>query len=230
VDDCSTLFQVIKDYRTRRDVEAEAKFGGFDATLAASDGKELRRILLAGAIDSEDWLDRRVNYSLSLAVTSIVGYAIGLGRPDPVHIMMQRQTAQLVHTGLRHCFDVAMHKRIYPEKVPFRLTRMLVTALEVSGVEGTFSTCAADVLAILRERANDILLFLHVFVEDALLPWAELADGDKDFAANREFMLVTINRKFTAAGTPAENVRTLIIEATARERLAEMDREWMPWW
>jgi FKBP12-rapamycin complex-associated protein len=228
VDDCSTLYQIVKEYRTRHDVEPE--FGGFDAALAASDGKELRRILLAGAIDSEDWLDRRVNYSLSLALTSVVGYAIGLGGRDPSHIMMHRQTAHLVHTGLRHCFDVARHKNIYPELVPFRLTRMLVMALEVTGVEGTFSTCAEDVLAMLREMANDILPFLDVFVEDPLLPWAELADGNDKFAVHRDFMLVAIKRKLTAAGTVAENIRTLIAEAMAPERLAKMNPEWMPWW
>jgi phosphatidylinositol kinase/protein kinase (PI-3 family) len=31
-----------------------------------------------------------------------------------------------------------MHRDKFPEKVPFRLTRMMVKAMEVSGIEGNF--------------------------------------------------------------------------------------------
>lgn len=31
-----------------------------------------------------------------------------------------------------------MHREKFPEKVPFRLTRMMVKAMEVSGIEGNF--------------------------------------------------------------------------------------------
>ena len=31
-----------------------------------------------------------------------------------------------------------MQREKYPERVPFRLTRMLVNAMEVSGIEGNF--------------------------------------------------------------------------------------------
>jgi len=35
-----------------------------------------------------------------------------------------------------------MQRDKYPEKIPFRLTRMLINAMEVSGIEGNFrSTC-----------------------------------------------------------------------------------------
>ena len=31
-----------------------------------------------------------------------------------------------------------MHREKFPEKIPFRLTRMMVKAMEVSGIEGNF--------------------------------------------------------------------------------------------
>jgi FKBP12-rapamycin complex-associated protein len=31
-----------------------------------------------------------------------------------------------------------LQREKFPEKIPFRLTRMLVNAMEVSGIEGTF--------------------------------------------------------------------------------------------
>jgi FKBP12-rapamycin complex-associated protein len=38
---------------------------------------------------------------------------------------------QVVHIDFGDCFEVAMERSKYPEKVPFRLTRMLVNAMEV---------------------------------------------------------------------------------------------------
>jgi FKBP12-rapamycin complex-associated protein len=39
------------------------------------------------------------------------------------------------------CFEVAMHREKFPEKIPFRLTRMLVAAMEVSGIEVCVCVC-----------------------------------------------------------------------------------------
>lgn len=39
--------------------------------------------------------------------------------------------SQVVHIDFGDCFEVAMERSKYPEKVPFRLTRMLVNAMEV---------------------------------------------------------------------------------------------------
>jgi len=46
------------------------------------------------------------------------------------------------HIDFGDCFEVAVQREKFPEKIPFRLTRMLVAAMEVSGVEGTF--CSAS--------------------------------------------------------------------------------------
>ena len=43
-----------------------------------------------------------------------------------------------VHIDFGDCFEVAAYREKYPEKIPFRLTRMLLNALEVSGVEGNY--------------------------------------------------------------------------------------------
>jgi hypothetical protein len=42
-----------------------------------------------------------------------------------------------------------MHRAKFPERVPFRLTRMLVNAMEVAGIEGNFrSTCEKVLLFV----------------------------------------------------------------------------------
>lgn len=44
----------------------------------------------------------------------------------------------VIHVDFGDCFEVAMVRDKYPEKVPFRLTRMLQNAMEVGRIEGTF--------------------------------------------------------------------------------------------
>ena len=65
---------------------------------------------------------------------------IGLGDRHPSNLMLNRFTGKVLHIDFGDCFEVAMHRDKVPEKVPFRLTRMLVNAMEVSGIEGGSST------------------------------------------------------------------------------------------
>lgn len=39
-----------------------------------------------------------------------------------------------------------MNREKFPEKVPFRLTRMMTKAMEVSGIEGNFRQAKANLL------------------------------------------------------------------------------------
>ena len=49
------------------------------------------------------------------------------------------------------CAAVAMTREKFPEKVPFRLTRMLVNAMEVSGIEGNFRFTCDSVMRVLHQ-------------------------------------------------------------------------------
>ena len=69
-------------------------------------------------------------------------YVLGLGDRHPSNLMLDRQTGKVLHIDFGDCFEVAMQREKFPEKVPFRLTRMLVNAMEVAGIEGNYrSTC-----------------------------------------------------------------------------------------
>lgn len=61
----------------------------------------------------------------------MVGYILGLGDRHPSNLMLDRVTGKVVHIDFGDCFEVAMHRDKFPEKVPFRLTRMLTHAMEV---------------------------------------------------------------------------------------------------
>jgi phosphatidylinositol kinase/protein kinase (PI-3 family) len=46
--------------------------------------------------------------------------------------MLDRLSGKILHIDFGDCFEVAMTREKFPEKIPFRLTRMLINAMEVS--------------------------------------------------------------------------------------------------
>src|SRR3546814_12879343 len=59
--------------------------------------------------------------------------------------MLHRSSGRIVHIDFGDCFEVAMNRSKYPETVPFRLTRMLVNAMEVCGIDGTYRSTSVKV-------------------------------------------------------------------------------------
>lgn len=45
--------------------------------------------------------------------------------------MLDRLSGKILHIDFGDCFEVAMTREKFPEKIPFRLTRMLIHAMEV---------------------------------------------------------------------------------------------------
>ena len=114
----------------------------FEHAMAFTAGEDLAKILWLKSEHSEAWLQRRSTYTRSLAVMSMVGYILGLGDRHPSNLMLDRKSGKILHIDFGDCFEVAMHREKFPERVPFRLTRMLVNAMEVAGIEGNFRhTC-----------------------------------------------------------------------------------------
>ena len=103
----------------------------FEYALENTTGQDLYRVLWLKSINSEHWLERRATFTRSLAVNSMVGHILGLGDRHPSNLMLGRKTGKVVHIDFGDCFEVAMHREKFPEKIPFRLTRMLTHAMEV---------------------------------------------------------------------------------------------------
>ena len=99
----------------------------------------------------------------------MVGYILGLGDRHPSNLMLDRKSGKILHIDFGDCFEVAMKREKFPEKVPFRLTRMLIKALEVSGIEGTFRITCENVMKILRDNKDSLLAILASFVHDPLI-------------------------------------------------------------
>ena len=105
----------------------------FEQALANTQGDDLAKLLWLKSPSSEVWFDRRTNYTRSLAVMSMVGYVLGLGDRHPSNLMLDRLNGKILHIDFGDCFEVAMTREKFPEKIPFRLTRMLINAMEVTG-------------------------------------------------------------------------------------------------
>jgi FKBP12-rapamycin complex-associated protein len=106
----------------------------------------------------------------------MVGYILGLGDRHPSNLMLDQHSGKIVHIDFGDCFEVAMHREKFPEKIPFRLTRMLVHAMEVSGIEGNFRTTCQNVMRVLRENKESVMAVLEAFVYDPLINWKLLAN------------------------------------------------------
>ena len=59
----------------------------------------------------------------------VLGHVLGLGDRHPSNLMLGQLSGKIIDFG--GCFEVAMTREKFPEKIPFRLTGMLMKAMEV---------------------------------------------------------------------------------------------------
>jgi FKBP12-rapamycin complex-associated protein len=131
VPDCDTLHALVKEYRETRKILLNiehrlmlamapeydqlplmGKVEVFQHALANTTGQDLNKVLWLKSQNSEDWLQRRSNYTRSLALMSIVGYILGLGDRHPSNLMLHRFSGKLVHVDFGDCFEVAQKSSV----------------------------------------------------------------------------------------------------------------------
>ena len=92
--------------------------------------------------------------------------------------MLKNDTFHIVHIDFGDCWEVAMKREKFPERIPFRATRMLIKAMEGCGVEGNFRSTCESVMSVLRENRESVLTVLEAFVHDPLLHWRLFTEED----------------------------------------------------
>eukprot|EP00898_Chlorokybus_atmophyticus_P004026 jgi/Chlat1/4624/Chrsp3S05582 len=117
------------------------------------------------------WFQRRLAYTRSVAVSSMVGYIIGLGDRHSSNILIDKFTAEVIHIDLGIAFEQGKLLNT-PEVVPFRLTRDYVDGMGVCGVEGVFRRCCELVLEVMRNNKDALVTIIEVFLHDPLYKWA----------------------------------------------------------
>jgi FKBP12-rapamycin complex-associated protein len=161
VENCDTINQLVKQYREAKDIRLlvelkllQSKCTNYDKlplvhkvdifrqVLEETTGDDLAKMLWLKSKTSDVWIERRANFTKSLAVMSMVGYILGLGDRHPSNLMLHQISGQVVHIDFGDCFEITAHRAKYPEIIPFRLTRMLTKCMESAGIQGTYRiTC-----------------------------------------------------------------------------------------
>ena len=213
---CDTLHCLIRDYRESMKIPlnmenremmnlapnydslpAMQKIEIFTEALdrTAGKGNDLYEVLWIKSTNSEEWLERRTNFTRSLAVMSMVGYILGLGDRHPSNLMMDQISGRVLHIDFGDCFEVAMHREKFPEKVPFRLTRMLTRAMEVSGIEGSYRSTCERTMAVLRDNTDSLVAMLEAFVYDPLISWRLLDQSEDEGVKEAEAKETTLSKE-----------------------------------
>lgn len=195
---CDTLHSLIRDYRASKRIPLNMenremlalsqdyelltvmqKVEIFSEALDRTTGRgnDIHDVLWIKSTNSEEWLDRRTKFTRSIAVMSMVGYILGLGDRHPSNLMLDQTSGRVLHIDFGDCFEVAMQREKFPETVPFRLTRMLVKAMEVSGVEGSYRDTCERTMTVLRDNRDSLVAMLEAFVYDPLISWRLLGES-----------------------------------------------------
>ncbi|EIW71794.1 hypothetical protein TREMEDRAFT_67963 [Tremella mesenterica DSM 1558] len=158
----------------------DTKVKRLQAALSHSNQSDLKDVLWQRSPSAELWIRRRTNFSRTIGVGSFVGYIIGLGDRHGLNILVDQLTWGALHIDFGDLFGVAQERSFLPEKVPFRLTRMMTNAFELAshvpkdmapGSRGSFKQASIVTMNVLRESRSTLLAMLEAFLYDPLLSW-----------------------------------------------------------
>lgn len=129
-----------------------------------------RHFFLERFPDPAVWFERRLSYTRGVATSSIVGYVVGLGDRHVQNILVDCNTAELVHIDLGVAFEQGKFLPT-PETVPFRLTRDMVDGMGLTGVEGVCRRCCEKTMEVMRTSQESLMTVVEVLLYDPLSSW-----------------------------------------------------------
>ncbi|EAX92448.1 PIKK family atypical protein kinase [Trichomonas vaginalis G3] len=164
------------------------------------------------------WHKRISTFAISAAITSMVGYVIGLGDRHPSNILIDRFTGKVIHIDFGDCFERASKRKFLPEVVPFRLTRMMVKAMGVTGTAGTFSTAFINTSRVLRENKRVLIMVLAIFVHEPLVdPREKKSSASTDKEKAKSFISFS-----EVTGSVIDKGRVLLMDPSDKTTDTEM--------
>ena len=117
--------------------------------------------------DLQTWFNCKNNYIKSTAVTSIVGYLVGLGDRHGENILININNANCIHVDFDCLFDKGKELST-PECVPFRLTHNMLDAFGITSYNGTFKKTCILLLDLLQTKKESLLGVLRPFINDPI--------------------------------------------------------------
>lgn len=198
---------------------------------------DLREILWLSASSSATWLSYQRNFTTSAAVMSIVGNVIGLGDRHPNNILIDEATGTLVHIDFGDALWTAVNRPFLKETVPFRLTRMMTTAMGPTGYDGPFRSMAEHVMTAIKGHGEAIMSILKIFEKAPISARKGTAINRTESSQVRaQEMGESFVKKFAQrisgvdGKTVKQQVDELIKVAVSDENLSKMYLGWQPFW
>ena len=253
-----TFQQLVTDYRNfhgiRQNIELDiaSQFVGpifnslsslqryeiYKNVASQTQGNELREMLWLRSPDPISWLQRNKIFTISTALMSIAGYTIGLGDRHPSNIMVQRHTGRCLHIDFGDSFEVAMKRAAFRERVPFRLTRMMINALDSGYVDGLFKKCCENILWVIRENKSSIIAQMEVFIHEPIFYGKEIRQSGQAQKGILERVAAKLNGKDPIPFDDKEGfsydvgaqVDTLINIASDAKEYVRHYVGWCPFW
>ncbi|CAD7698978.1 unnamed protein product [Ostreobium quekettii] len=161
----------LERHTPRKDWPIEVMKKVFSGLKRAVPQQLLAKDLWCGSGTSAAWWQRVRQYSQSLAVMSIAGHILGLGDRHLDNILLDKQTAEVVHIDYNVCFEKGLRLRV-PELVPFRLTQTLQASMSLGGLSGIFLHKCTDVLTVMRDNKAGLKVLLDAMLSDPTVDWA----------------------------------------------------------
>ncbi|XP_005181014.2 serine/threonine-protein kinase ATM [Musca domestica] len=189
------------------------------------------------------WFERRLAYINSVATTSMVGYILGLGDRHTQNILIDQNSAEVIHIDFGIAFEQGKIMPT-PETVPFRLTRDMLAPMGICGPNGVFKKSCETTMEILRRHQDVITTILEVLLYDPLYIWnvvPQINDNDnnntteeKNHIAQRALIVVQNklegkqNGIFGTSSVPVQ-VERLINDAINTRNLCMLFSGWDPY-
>ena len=121
--------------------------------------------------EPSQWLRAKSNFARTCGVMSVVGTILGLGDRHCENILIDSKNGDCLHVDL-NCIFHKGRTFLIPECVPFRLTRNMVDAFGITGVEGAFRKACELTMQTMKQNKDALLSVLGTFVHDPLLEWS----------------------------------------------------------
>lgn len=187
IKDVSSLNDILKPMHKDDEISQEELRKKMDASYKAKDTSQARvkvftdmcelvtprfnQFFRINFLSPESWYKAKKTYAMSLAITSLIGYVLGIGDRHMSNVMMNCQTGDLVHIDFGITFDSGK-KLAIPERIPFRYTADMRDALGIYGHYGAINRFFEDVYSTLRKNHIVVLLSLMNLKLDPLYKWS----------------------------------------------------------
>ena len=207
-----------------------------------SNENQMRESIWLLSKGSEIWVTQNTNFSRSHSLMCIVGHIIGLGDRHPSNLLYMKKNGNIIHVDLSDCFEKASKRKILAEKIPFRLTRMILSTLGQSKFHGIFYSTSEYILNLLKRNQSTLLAFLDIFVREPVInPEWYINDIDNNVKDIRKALMKQaisiisnkLNLKYfdSLKINTVENYLNNLIETAIDEyNLSNMYYGWLPNW